>query len=33
MAWAPVEARQRIIDITVKNIQGYLEGKPVNVVN
>ena len=33
MAWAPVEARQRIIDITVKNIQGYLDGKPVNVVN
>ena len=33
MAWAPVEARQRIIDITVKNIQGYLDGIPVNVVN
>lgn len=33
MAWAPVEARQRIIDITVQNIQGYLNGKPVNVVN
>lgn len=33
MAWAPVEARQRIIDITVKNIQGYLDGNPVNVVN
>lgn len=33
MAWAPIEARQRILDITVKNIQGYLEGCPVNVVN
>ena len=33
MAWAPVEARQRIIDITVKNIQSYLVSKPVNVVN
>ena len=33
MAWAPAEARQRIIDITVKNIQGYLDGNPVNVVN
>lgn len=33
MAWAPVEARQRIIDITVKNIQGYLDGNPVNTVN
>lgn len=33
MAWAPVEARQRIIDITVQNIQGFLDGKPINVVN
>ena len=33
MAWAPVEARLRIIDITVQNIQGYLNGNPVNVVN
>lgn len=33
MAWAPLEARQRIIDITVESIQGYLNGKPKNVVN
>jgi len=33
MAWAPIEARQRILDITVESIQGYLSGKPVNVVN
>ena len=33
MAWAPVEARQRIINITVENIRGYLNGNPVNVVN
>ena len=33
MAWAPIEARQRIIDITVGSIHGYLDGKPVNVVN
>ena len=33
MAWAPVEARQRIIDITVQNIQGYLNNNPINVVN
>lgn len=33
MAWAPVEARQRIIDITVKNIQAFLDGVPINVVN
>lgn len=33
MAWAPIEARQRILDITVESIRGYLSGKPVNVVN
>lgn len=33
MAWAPVEARQRIIDITVQNIQGYLNNNPINIVN
>lgn len=33
MAWAPVEARQRIIDITVENIRGFLGGNPINIVN
>ena len=33
MAWAPIEARQRILDITMESIQGYLDRKPVNVVN
>lgn len=33
MAWAPMEARQRILDVTVENIKSYLDGKPVNVVN
>lgn len=33
MAWAPIEARQRIIDVTVQNIRGFLEGSPINVVN
>ena len=33
MAWAPVESRQRIIDCTVRSIQGFLAGSPVNVVN
>lgn len=33
MAWAPKEARQRILDITVENIQGFLSGNPKNVVN
>ena len=33
MAWAPIETRQRILDITVESIKGYLSGTPVNVVN
>ena len=33
IAWAPLEARQRILDITVGSIQAYLDGKTVNVVN
>jgi len=33
MAWAPIEARQRILDCTVRSIQGFLAGTPVNTVN
>lgn len=33
MAWAPLEARQRIIDITIQSIRAYLAGTPVNAVN
>lgn len=33
MAWSPIEARQRIIDITAQNIRLYLDKKPINVVN
>ena len=33
MAWAPIEARQRILDCTVRSIEGFLAGKPVNTVN
>ena len=33
MAWAPVEARQRIIDTTVQNIQSFLNCQPINIVN
>ncbi len=32
-AWISREARQRIIDITAKNIETFLQGKPVHVVN
>ena len=33
MAWAPLETRQRILDITVDSIRGWLNGNPVNQVN
>ena len=33
IAWATVEARQRLMDITVANVKAFLSGNPVNVVN
>lgn len=33
MAWAPIESRQRIMDCTVRSIQAFLNGAPINVVN
>ena len=33
ISWAPKEARQRILDCSVQNLQSYLDGGPVNVVN
>lgn len=33
IAWATKEARQRLMDMTVKNVQAFLEGNPINVVN
>ena len=33
MAWAPIESRQRLLDCTVRSIEGFLAGKPVNTVN
>ena len=33
VAWAAVEARQRIMDITVDNVKSFLDGQPTNVVN
>lgn len=32
-AWATLDARQRIVDVTAENIRGFLEGKPLHVVN
>lgn len=33
ISWAPKESRQRIMECTAKNIEMYLKGSPVNVVN
>ena len=33
MAWAPVESRQRILNITAQNIECFQAQKPINVVN
>lgn len=33
ISWAAQASRQRIMDITVSNIQAFLSGSPVNVVN
>ncbi|MFI1743486.1 D-2-hydroxyacid dehydrogenase [Thalassobellus sediminis] len=33
VAWAPKEARTRLMNITAKNLEAYLNGSPVNVVN
>ena len=33
ISWAPVEARQRIMDCSESNLKAYIEGSPINVVN
>lgn len=33
MAWAPAESRQRILDCTVRSIQAFYNGCPINTVN
>ncbi len=33
IAWAPKESRQRLMDIAVDNLQKFLGGNPVNIVN
>lgn len=32
IAWAPKEARERLMNIAVANLEGFLKGKPVNVI-
>lgn len=33
IAWATLEARKRLMQTTVENVAGFIDGKPVNVVN
>ena len=33
IAWATFEARERLMDIAVKNVEAFLNGAPVNTVN
>lgn len=33
IAWAPLEARQRLLTIAEENLQAYTAGQPINVVN
>lgn len=33
IAWATLEARQRLMNIAISNLQAYIAGKPENVVN
>lgn len=33
IAWAPLEARRRLMAIAVGNLRAFLDGKPVNAVN
>ena len=33
ISWAPKEARVRIMEISAKNLEAFLNGAPVNVVN
>ncbi len=33
IAWATIEARSNLLELTAQNIQAFLKGKPINVVN
>ena len=33
ISWAAKESRQRIMEVTVRNIRSFLDGNPVNVIN
>jgi glycerate dehydrogenase len=33
IAWAPKESRQRLMDIAVADLEAYVGGSPINIVN
>ena len=33
IAWAPKESRKRLMDVAVSNLQAFVDGTPVNIVN
>ncbi|WP_242206612.1 D-2-hydroxyacid dehydrogenase [Aestuariivivens insulae] len=33
IAWAPIEARQRLMHVAIENFRDFMNGSPVNVVN
>lgn len=33
IAWAPAEARARLLEMTINNLAAFLKGSPINVVN
>jgi len=33
ISWAPKESRQRLMDIAVSNLESYISGNPINMVN
>lgn len=33
IAWAPKEARERLLDVAVDNVEGFIKGNLINVVN
>ena len=33
MAWSPADSRQRILDCTVRSINAFVDGQPINTVN
>lgn len=33
ISWAPIESRNRLMDIAVENLKSFIDGKPINIVN